>query len=794
MGMLTDCLGMSPLKIRILVMMVVILGCVFSFIMPVFAGEGISCKMTSSTIEITSKNLSVFISRNNGSINSVKYKGSEVSSGNTQGLLWRVDGVSLMMNTAFRENRTRQGIVYDWDDDANILTVKYDDPGRATVTVKFYFYPDKDYFDQSISIDNHSIQFIKEINFPAKMEFALGGLKRVFFPHFQGVALFPSYFREIGAIGALEHESKYPSMFVTMDYVGFESDYGVAALYAMNSNEFINPSNLTLRYLSSSDAVIYEHAFAVGIKSGETWSSPRVRFAIDDSVLNTLDRYKVDNELDKSPTLREKLGDELFEKFANAPMLKFDVYGGAMGYVETADFLETVPAPSIVHLSSYMPGGHDQSYPDYFPPNPDGGSPEDFRELIDKALELGHLVVPYTNSTWWTSNTTIVKERAADIAVRTEEGRLMTETYGTHGYTISPYSSVARERLEQTIREFTEDYPAHALFDDQIGARPWVWDFHPETPTPISYPQGQLERAKWYLQEKGMPVITEGGWDRLAIDLVGFSGASEVVSVLTPENTAYNYIEGAEYDLSVYKDWGYNRVQVFPMLPYLVHEHVLLYGQDLGSTTTSKRTLGWWLAMGHSMINQIVKYSQQFWQVEQRWIWDVNIPIQRAVVSRYTGKKMTGFEYMTDTVTETRFEDMSIVVSHGKDRYRLDDSVIAPWGFYARTDDGTLIAGVFEELDGFKLAGEAFLIIEKEGDNRIVVQRLRHPYLSKRRGEMELQLPLPSDWDNTLITVVAVTEEFETVVDHELVEGKISFVSKTFIDGARVLKYVITVQ
>ena len=87
----------------------------------------------------------------------------------------------------------------------------------------------------------------------------------------------------------------------------------------------------------------------------------------------------------------------VLDKLKGAVLVKLFSYG-SKHQIATLDHL---PKGSLVHYSSYLKGGFDKEYPDHLPVNPKWGTNDDLARLINRSHELGHLIMPYTNTSWW---------------------------------------------------------------------------------------------------------------------------------------------------------------------------------------------------------------------------------------------------------------------------------------------------------------------------------------------------------------------------------------------------------
>ena len=73
---------------------------------------------------------------------------------------------------------------------------------------------------------------------------------------------------------------------------------------------------------------------------------------------------------------------------------------------------------------------------------------------------------------------------------------------------------------------------------------------------------------------------------------------------------------------------------------------------------------------------------------------------QRALGPHYAGAPLTSYKALAAGVTETRFGTYSVVANWTTSVYELDGFRIAPGGFLARLDDGSLVAGEFADASG----------------------------------------------------------------------------------------------
>src|SRR5439155_8791529 len=159
--------------------------------------------------------------------------------------------------------------------------------------------------------------------------------------------------------------------------------------------------------------------------------------------------------------------------------------------------------------------GHDQSDPDFLPPDPVWGTTDDLRGAVADAHALGLLVMPYLNVSWWTigSRTVNALSSISSVAALDATGQPLIDRYAALGYAVSPAVPAVKQVVTKTMEQWRTEVPADCVFLDQIGARSWRYDFNPAEPTPLAYYDGWLALLKPYASRC---LMVEDGWDRLA--------------------------------------------------------------------------------------------------------------------------------------------------------------------------------------------------------------------------------------------------------------------------------------
>ena len=284
-----------------------------------------------------------------------------------------------------------------------------------------------------------------------------------------------SFFGTMRPVEYLRFDGPYPPLFA--DFFHLDTLDGSASIFRMqprtwkawegqdNHDAIFVPGRLSVG--GDEGGGWCERAFGTFVASGQKWTTPKVRLTIDSLPEDSLRQYCRENSLTRP--LDEKLPPPLRQAFRQAVLVKYN--GTAR---EQIAGLDKLPVPTLIHFTDYLKGGFDKEYPDHLPPAPRFGTPEEMRALFDRAHALGHLVMPYTNPTWWCDHPrgpTFLRAGESPL-LRRLDGELSHERYADNdGYTTCLWHPDVQAVNRETVRQFTEDYPVDILFQDQCGAR-----------------------------------------------------------------------------------------------------------------------------------------------------------------------------------------------------------------------------------------------------------------------------------------------------------------------------------
>ncbi len=575
---------------------------------------------------------------------------------------------------------------YTWDQATTTLTMTYVAAADAerNVDAVVTLHAEPTFFDLRLTLTNNAPRVIQTVNFPVDLFEDVGLVQAGYAPNFlPGVRFGPGFFSRIG-----NDVLTYPGRWAFADYLALDVGGGHLAMYS------VNPAPAPLAPVDlgfirngapvpcSGPSFCVTHAFHTWLGAGGTWTSPIVRVRVGEPVEQSILDYRVDNGIDAYPSAAAKLGSRL-DTLARAPLLKADMQKGSVPpFKDWEQALEDLPSPVLIHPVAFGPGGFDATDPDVLPPDSRAGTINDLRSAVDAAHTSGDLVMPYLNVSWWSPQSPTIHAlqpplTSTAISVQDSAGNAATEQFsGYDGFIVSPSVPFVRDRAQAEFDRWQTDVPADCLFFDQIGARPWRYDFNPASTSPLAYDDGWLSLFAPYADRC---LMVEDGWDRLAASFSGFD------SSLMLMQREFDWLNGR-----FGPDW-----QTFPLALWLVHDKVLLYQHDLfdGTFTADPEILTWNLAYGY-----MLSYN---WSVGLDGPWlGIVTAFQRALGPHFAGVALTSYTQIADGITETRFGTYSVVANRTGSVYETGGYRIAPGGFLARTDDGSLLAGEFADPSG----------------------------------------------------------------------------------------------
>jgi hypothetical protein len=484
----------------------------------------------------------------------------------------------------------------------------------------------------------------------------------------------------------------YPPAFA--DFFQLESVAGNASLFGvqpvpvapwLGSN---NPAAIFVpgRLAWGGDALggYCERAFGAYVSPGQSWASPVVRLAVGHTAPDALQAYCQANGFNRG--LADKMAPAVLDPFKRSVL----VYYNGNCADKTAHAAQ-LPSPALVHFADYLMGGFDKEYPDHLPPNAAFGTPAAFTNFLAACRQLGVLVMPYTNPTWWCDHPrgpTFLAAGTAPLLLQLD-GTLSYENYsGNDGYTVCHWHPAVQAANRLTVGQFTTNYPVDMLFEDQCGARTWQYDLNPASPTPYAYAAGIVSRVAEDSQT--LPLSTEDGWDRLVNHESQFCGMTwGLVPTANPPSWR-SFLR----DRFSPETWD-----LFPLAEYIAHDKVSMVNHDLGQFVTDDEVLAWTLGLGYGLSYRVNATDLDQPRIRQWLLWLDRL--QKSVCALYVGEPVTAFSHAWGTnaanpdngILQATYGQVNIVANLGPQPLGTSNLTLAPFGFCA-TAPGMVAANV----------------------------------------------------------------------------------------------------
>jgi len=549
-----------------------------------------------------------------------------------------------------------------------------------------------------------------------------------------------SFYGSLRPVEYLRLEGRYPPLFA--DFLHLDTTVGSTSIYGVQPRTWepwAGRASHECLFVPGRLAVggddrggWCERAFGTHVPGGERWTSPHVRIVVGTPCEQSLQEYCRANGITRP--LDDKLSASLAQSFRQAVLVKY------MGTArEQLAALDQLPRPALIHLTEYLKGGFDKEYPDHLPPSPRYGTPAELRALFDRAHELGHLVVPYTNPTWWCDHPrgpTFEREGEAPL-LRDLEGKLSYERYGRNdGYTTCLWHPAVQRVNRETVRQFTEDYPVDILFQDQCGARTWQYDTNPAAPTPWAYAEGMISMVEE--DACRVPLGTEDGFDRIVnaqVQLCGFTFA-----LVPGDKPAW-----ARPFKELYPPGTW---QIYPVAQHIAHDKTAMLHHDLGKFVTDRRSLSWTLGLGFAM-SYAVRARDVGDPRHRAWLGWLD-RMQKSLCARYVGQPVRAFQHErpgetgpSDGLIRATYGPVQLIANLGPDPCTDAAHELAGYGFWAEAPD--VVAGNLRRVSDLDMGDEGISFVAEAHEKTFDIW-IYAP------GDVEVAalLPRTSDMDTTL--------------------------------------------
>lgn len=432
---------------------------------------------------------------------------------------------------------------------------------------------------------------------------------------------YPFYYA-LAPIRYFHFDCKYPSLFA--DFFYLDTTAGTASVYRVQPARwppFAGSANHDDIFAPGEDGMggdrdggYLDRSLATFVPAGSAWTTPVCRIAIGGGDREQIAAYAAANGIDRP--LSAKMPAGLLQTFAKSVLVKFD--GSCQDQIAHLRYL---PRPSLVHFSDYLHGGFDKQYPDILPPNPAYATSDEFRTLLRSIRDDGMLAMPYTNTSWWCDHPrgpTFLRDGEAPLS-RKADGSLYYEKYAANdGFAVTFWHPAVQAADKRDVQLFSSDYPIDILFQDQVGARTWIPDYNPSSPTPYAYAEGLISLSRVDAAMK--PLATENGWDRVINSESEFCGMSWDRLEFPPDEYA-----------------------IYPLAEYMAHDKLAFVEHDLGQSANDSRTVAKLLGLGFGFTYREAAANADVDSVREWLLWLGRV--QSSVCARYTGQPLISYAY-----------------------------------------------------------------------------------------------------------------------------------------------------
>ena len=500
----------------------------------------------------------------------------------------------------------------------------------------------------------------------------------------------------------LERASRFGSSFA--DFIGLrfaKSPLSIYSVQPMNYEPWAGKQDISKIFVpaeqfcgGSAEGGWISRKFFLFSADGQKCDAPAVRFRFA-SPEESLEAFNHDNLLNR--TLADKLPADLFEKLKIAVMYKMEgfcyYYGKNLRYI---------PYPGLIHYDRHLLHGYDKGYPDQQPCNEKiFGTHEEYREFIHNLRAQGHLLMPYSNSTFWgerprsetfkrEGNAGLVRIDRAGKKLRWENYTYTDKEKG--GYPATMWHPVIRKANARTVTQFSKEYPCDILFQDQYGARPLpLYDFNAASPTPYAVIAGYINQT--LEDSKRIPIATEGGLSHLMNSESMFFGLGFGVIPTRQrgsEQKDYNFIYPTE-------SW-----RLYPLIQRLGHDKVILRNHNHQGFDQYDRSLSVTLAIGFSINYNTKKWGAFSYGLPEEQAWTRYLAaVQREVVGPTVGKKLVSFEHIRQHgnnagYIRAQYGETVIIANLDPEALDIEGVTIMPYGYYAYSK--TMRAGFLQKI------------------------------------------------------------------------------------------------
>jgi hypothetical protein len=487
-------------------------------------------------------------------------------------------------------------------------------------------------------------------------------------------------------------------------------------------------------------------------KKGQSLQSVKLKLTSFKNLRTWADNYIQDN-FPSIKKLNEKIPESIRSKLASAYIMPTK-----NNMKDLSRIMTQIPGSAILHIPGYMrPISQSPSiyapFPNYFPPNPEFGSMEDYRQLVAIARSNGHLFMPRNSFFYWVKGSDVDKKYdLKNLAKKRIDGKPRTARWELPGYLISPSSPIVLDLLHDYFGTWKK-MGAEINFTNVIGAiGPYGnrYDFHPNAPAPDLYYNQIRKMMKWHGDR--MPLLSEGGG---AWQLPFQAGFCDHYSG-NPAHSKSSYLAKASRGkfMRFHHEIG----------PMLGHEYVKFYPHNMNTCANldSIPKITFYLLYG---INPKFGLGKIEHLNDKNHLWMKTVAtLAKTVFAPVYGTRLKHFERRSDGTLRAVYGDCTIIGNYTGKNYTIDTlypgTQIASDGFVLYSSDKSTVAGYFSKFAGHLFKNPQLVIIKRKA-KKIKL------YLPLAKQNVFIPIPLKNPQSYKAVLLGKSTSVLQTAYGHD---------------------------
>ena len=719
--------------------------------------EGPYFRESATKLTLGNQYYEVDFDKRNGAITRIfdKRGSGVVSEGNAYRSLWALftDGSPVWIGSREVSQSTFQ---WKWDASSSVLHLSYAASNtaidiEATIDVRATEQP---WIDLQAYLDHRRGPRIDWLSFPNELTFPAERISEAFFPYLPGVMLSERFFRN-----RRSHLETYPGKGAFADITWLDLDTGRLSCYPLFGGSRYWQTRLGFQHSHDSEdnVTAWVHRIAAGLSAPNTMRTPTIRLTIGEAAMDVLKMYREQNQLDRYPSLRERLGDS-YEAIRHAPMIELWPRGEAFESHDEA--LDRIESPALLTLPGLTDLAFDANLPDALDVSSRRGGVAGFRRAFAPRQADGFILAPYTNPTWCNPGTPTAQWLSdngwslEDVSVRRPDGTIHRSTLPDGSAWPGVLLSLADPRVERRLADILSDHDlvgSDVILEDQIGARDWYFDYHPTAKQKdvLHYARSWIDYSRKYHDR---PAIAEGGYDRLAETYYGFWW-----NIHRMKWGIHDAING----YGKFGDGPTDEWKGYPAFGAMLRDRAIDYDHDFQGELSSDSRDGlrsFTALLVHGVMPEMTVFDSTSPSL------GVVTDFTHHVIGNHIDELVTSF-HRSEDVTMTVYETTTVKGNWSDEPVEIEGHTLVPGGFVFSAHDLSVLGGVFQRYNNRDLSDGDHYLIEQRRESGLIV---RQPM----GDETQITVEAMSGWGSNLMTMVRAFRRDDQVVGKETIRAR----------------------